>query len=87
MKTKLYQLLKFPCSFTYKVIGSAKLKLTDQIIKIVQQHLPDNYQPFVRLSKKGNFCSVSITVIATNIKQIEKLYEDLSKIKSVRIVL
>lgn len=30
MKTKLNELLEFPCSFTYKVMGIAEPQLVDQ---------------------------------------------------------
>ncbi|WGO82863.1 DUF493 family protein YbeD [Arsenophonus apicola] len=87
MKTKLHELLEFPCSFTYKVMGVAKPELTDQIIEVVQRHVPGDYVPSVKPSSKGNFHSVSITITATNIEQIEKLYEELAKLELVRMVL
>ncbi|HGJ5859301.1 DUF493 family protein YbeD [Arsenophonus nasoniae] len=87
MKTRLHELLEFPCSFTYKVMGVAKPELTDQIIEVVQRHVPGDYVPSVKPSSKGNFHSVSITITATNIEQIEKLYEELAKLELVRMVL
>ncbi|MFP3013480.1 MAG: DUF493 family protein YbeD [Arsenophonus sp. NC-QC1-MAG3] len=87
MKTKLDKLLKFPCLFTYKVMGLAKPELTDQIVELVQRYVPGDYLPLVKPSSKGNFFSVSITIIATNIEQIEKLYEELAKLKLVHMVL
>ncbi|HGJ5857708.1 DUF493 family protein YbeD [Arsenophonus nasoniae] len=87
MKTRLHELLEFPCSFTYKVMGVAKPELTYQIIEVVQRHVPGDYVPSVKPSSKGNFHSVSITITATNIEQIEKLYEELAKLELVRMVL
>lgn len=87
MKTRLHELLEFPCSFTYKVMGVAKPELTDQIIEVVQRHVPGDYVPSVKPSSKRNFHSVSITITATNIEQIEKLYEELAKLELVRMVL
>ncbi|WP_063654851.1 DUF493 family protein YbeD [Candidatus Arsenophonus triatominarum] len=87
MKTKLHELLEFPCSFTYKVMGLAKPELTDQIVEVVQRHVPGDYVPSVKPSSKGNFHSVSITITATNIEQIEKLYEELAKLELVHMVL
>ncbi|MFP3014365.1 MAG: DUF493 family protein YbeD [Arsenophonus sp.] len=87
MKTKLHELLKFPCLFTYKIIGESQPELICQIVKIVQQIVSVYYKPLIKKSRKDNFHSVSITIIAANIEQIEKLYEDLSKLKLVRIVL
>lgn len=87
MKTKLNELLKFPCPFTYKVMGSVQPKLVSQVVKVVQCYAPGDYSPQVKLSKKGNYYSVSITITATHVEQIETLYEELGKIENVRIVL
>ena len=39
------------------------------------------------LSSKGNYHSVSITINATHIEQVETLYEELGNIDIVRMVL
>ncbi|MGV3346339.1 DUF493 family protein YbeD [Enterobacteriaceae bacterium LUAb1] len=87
MKTKLNELLEFPVSFTYKVMGLAKPELVDQVLKIVQRHAPGDYTPDVKPSSKGNYHSVSITIIATHIEQVETLYKELGDIDIVRMVL
>ena len=35
MKTKLNELLEFPTSFTYKVIGHALSELVDQVVEVL----------------------------------------------------
>ncbi len=87
MKTKLDELLQFPCSFTYKVMGLAKPELVDQVVELVQRYIPGDYTPQVRASSGGNYHAISITVIATYVEQIEILYAELSKLESVRMVL
>jgi len=87
MKNKLDKLLKFPCSFTYKVIGIANNKLIDQTLAVVQRHVPGDYMPKIKSSSKNSYNSVSITITATCIKQIETLYHELGKLSLVRIVL
>ena len=77
MKTKLNELLEFPTPFTYKVMGQALPELVDQV----------DYTPTVKPSSKGNYHSVSITINATHIEQVETLYEELGKIDIVRMVL
>ena len=79
MKTKLNELLEFPTPFTYKVMG--------QVVEVVQRHAPGDYTPTVKPSSKGNYHSVSITINATHIEQVETLYEELGKIDIVRMVL
>ncbi|CNE01726.1 proposed lipoate regulatory protein YbeD [Yersinia nurmii] len=87
MKTKLNELLEFPCSFTYKVMGIAEPQLVDQVVEVVQRHAPGDYTPEVKPSSKGNYHSVSITINAEHIDQVETLYEELGKIELVRMVL
>lgn len=87
MKTKLDELLEFPCDFTYKVMGQAQPELVDKVIEVIQRHAPGDYTPQVKPSNKGNYHSVSVTIKADNIEQIEKLYEELGDIDIVRMVL
>ena len=83
MKTKLNELLEFPTPFTYKVMGLAK----HQVVEVVQRYAPGDYSPSVKPSSKGNYHSVSITITATHIEQVETLYEELGNIEIVRMVL
>ncbi|CNG54792.1 DUF493 family protein YbeD [Yersinia intermedia] len=87
MKTKLNELLEFPCSFTYKVMGIAEPQLVNQVVEVVQRHAPGDYTPQVKPSSKGNFHSVSITITATHIDQVEILYKELADLDLVRMVL
>ncbi|WP_422667381.1 DUF493 family protein YbeD [Buchnera aphidicola] len=87
MQTKLREMLKFPCFFTYKIIGLSKPELVDQIIRVIQIHIPGDYTPQVKSSHRGNYLSVSITICAKNFEQIEILYHEISQINMVRMVL
>lgn len=87
MKTNLKALLEFPTPFTYKVMGLAQPELVDQVVEVIQRHAPGDYSPDVKPSSKGNYHSVSITITATHIEQVETLYEELGKINIVRMVL
>lgn len=87
MNIKLEKILKFPCAFTYKVIGLSQPELTNNIIKVIQLHIPGDYVPKIKSSNKGTYLSISVTIYAKNFRQIEKLYNELSKIHLVRMVL
>ena len=87
MKTKLNELLEFPCSFTYKVMGHAKPELVDQVVEVIQRHAPGDYTPSVKPSSKGNYHSVPVTINATHIEQVEALYKELGELELVRMVL
>ena len=87
MKTKLNELLEFPTSFTYKVMGLAKPELVDQVVEVVQRHAPGDYSPSVKPSSKGNYHSVRVTVTAQSKEHIEAMYHALGKIELVKYVL
>lgn len=87
MENKIEKKLKFPCTFTYKVIGLSQPDLTNNIIKIIQTHIPGDYAPQIKSSEKGTYLSISITICAKSFKQIKNLYHELSKIHLVRMVL
>ncbi len=84
---KLRDLLEFPCEFTFKVVGANRNDLSEDVIACVQKIIKGDYQTTSKPSAKGTYQSVSIKVYATNIDQIETLYQDLAKIKGVRMVL
>lgn len=87
MQTKFDQLLDFPCDFTFKVMGLTGPGLQDEILEVVQKHAPGDYRPKQRPSSKGNYTSVSISVVVTSKEHVELLYRELSAIEDVRYVL
>ena len=84
---KLKDLLEFPCSFTFKVVGAAREGLIDDVVSEVQKVVKGDYNPSLQESGKGTYHSVSVTIQAENIEQVETLYADLAKIEGVRMVL
>ncbi|MGX2948161.1 DUF493 family protein YbeD [Frederiksenia canicola] len=84
---KLKDLLEFPCSFTFKVVGAKRDGLIDDVVAEVQKVVKGDYNPSVKESGKGTYHSVSITLKAENIEQVETLYTNLAKIDGVRMVL
>lgn len=84
---KLKDLLEFPCQFTYKVVGLAREELPQLALEVIQRHAPGDYSPKVKPSGKGNYHSVSVTITATSIEQVETLYKELADIEIVRMVL
>ncbi|KAE8175834.1 DUF493 family protein YbeD [Photobacterium carnosum] len=84
---KLKDLLEFPCSFAFKVMGENKPELADRIVEVIQKTIPGDYVPTSKPSSKGTYTAVSVTVNATNVEQIETLYKELGAIDIVRVVL
>lgn len=83
----LRELLEFPCKFTYKVMGYSKPELTEKVLEVIQRHAPGDYSPSVKPSGKGTYSSVSVSITATSIEQVEILYKELGEIDIVRMVL
>ena len=83
----LRELLEFPCKFTYKVMGYSKPELTEKVLEVIQRHAPGDYSPSVKPSGKGTYTSVSVSITATSIEQVEILYKELGEIDIVRMVL
>ena len=87
MDTKFDQLLTFPCRQTFKVMGVAHPELPAQVISCLNQHAPDDYNPKVTPSSKGNYHSISVSVKVTSKEHMETIYTELSKLELVRVVL
>lgn len=86
-QAKLKDLLEFPCSFTFKVIGAHREDLLDDVVAVTQIHAKGDYNPRQQQSAKGTYNSISIDIIAEHIEQVETLYVELAKITGVRMVL
>lgn len=86
MKTKLNELLEFLLLLLTKLWGRRYLSWLIRWLKWYSAMRRD-YTPTVKPSSKGNYHSVSITINATHIEQVETLYEELGKIDIVRMVL
>ncbi|GLP98020.1 DUF493 family protein YbeD [Paraferrimonas sedimenticola] len=87
MDTKFDELLEFPCSFPFKVVGLADPQLPDHVVKVVQAHVPGDYRPTTAKSSKGTYHSITIRVKVESKQQVESLYSELATIPGVRRVL
>jgi putative lipoic acid-binding regulatory protein len=83
------KLLKFPCDYPIKVVADVRAGLFDQVYDAVERHDATMTIDRVsqKVSRKGNFISISFLLNAINEEQIEALFQDLKKIESVRLVL
>ncbi|VFP86185.1 DUF493 family protein YbeD [Candidatus Erwinia haradaeae] len=87
MKSNLIKFLKFPTLFTYKIIALSCPSLVETIIQVVQIYAPGEYTPALKTSRKGKYSSISITITVTHIQQVDTLYDKLSNIEKVFMVL
>lgn len=87
LNTKFDELLDFPCSLSFKVMGVAHPELIPNVVSVIQQISPGDYAPVVTPSSKGTYHSLSIPVIVNSKEQIEDVYTSLNKLEHVRYIL
>ena len=82
-------LLEFPCEFPLKILGKTHDDLAQTVLSIVTRHAPDfdGATMEMRASSGGNYVSLTCTVIATSIPQLDALYMDLTSHPLVKVVL
>mgnify|MGYP002635213737 CR=1 FL=1 len=82
-------LITYPCDYPIKVLGDVRPEFYDDVFDVVITHDPEMTAERVsqRVSKKGNFVSISFMLRAVSEQQIADLFEDLKTVASVRMVL
>ena len=83
------EIMQFPMAFPIKVMGKRVDGFADTITDIIRAHAPD-FDPAtleVRLSKGGNYLSLTATIEARSRDQLDALYRALSGHPLVSIVL
>lgn len=72
--------LKFPCTFPVKAMGEAGEDFDGLVVSLVRRHNPDLAEGAVRtrLSRNGNYMSVTVTVEARSREQLDAIYTDLT---------
>ncbi|ARD21330.1 MULTISPECIES: DUF493 family protein YbeD [Shewanella] len=85
--TNFGELMEFPNSCPFKVIGAADDTLADRVVAVAQQLAPGDYAPTVKSSSKGTYYAISIRITVTSKEHIEKVYTDLAAIEGVNRVL
>jgi uncharacterized protein len=81
--------IEFPCDYPIKVIGDAQANLKLRVIEVMRVHADVIYEEKIteRLSKEGRFQSVTVTIIATGVPQLEKIFADLKATGIVKMVI
>ena len=73
-------IIKFPCQFPIKVMGIASDDFDIVILDIIKKHVSYLSKDAVksRLSQKGNYVSVTVTIKAESREQLDNIYYDLT---------
>lgn len=87
LDTKFDELMEFPNSFPFKVVGDADEQLADRVVAVVQKQVAGDYSPSTKVSSKGTYYSITIRVTVQSKEQVETLYTELAAIEGVKRVL
>ena len=70
---------EFPGSFTLKAMGANQDDFPELVYRLIQEHVPELNAADVstRSSREGKYLSVSVTFIAQNREQLDKIYQSL----------
>lgn len=81
--------IKFPTSFPIKMMGRDTDEFRQTVRSMVEKHAGPIADEAIResSSSKGNFVSITITVIATSQKQLDDIYRDVSAHEDVLMAL
>ena len=82
-------LFEFPCDFPLKIMGAAQEGFAQAVLDVVIRHAPDFDAATMemRLSKGGNYLSLTCTVRGVSKAQLDALYTELSRHPLVKVVL
>ena len=74
------RILEFPCRFPIKAMGKSADDFDVLILAIVRKYVSDIHEGALktRLSRDGNFISVTVTIEAQNQEQLDSIYQELS---------
>ncbi len=81
--------IEFPCDYPIKVLGRSAEDLTEVVLAVFERHAPgfDRTTIAARVSGKGTFTAITITITATGPEQLETLHRDLLATGRVQMVL
>lgn len=87
--SKAESLLKFPCDFPLKVMGPAGFDFEAKVITTVRRYVPNLGEGAVTTqhSKKGAYQAITIHIRATSREQLDGIYQELSKMPEVLMLL
>lgn len=82
-------LFNFPCEFPIKIMGRCDCELETLVLDVINRHVPDLAENAVqtRPSGKGNFISVTVTIMATSREQLDNIYLELTAREEVLMAL
>jgi len=82
-------LLEFPCRFPIKIMGKEHPEFQDHIVSVISSHVGEISESDIvtKLSSKGNFQSLTVTICAQSQEQLDNVYRSLTANERVLFVL
>jgi len=80
-------LWEFPCQFMFKAMAHAVEGVEDEIVGVIQQHVPGDYTPSLNPSRTGKYVSVTVSFTATSKQQLDEIYVAVNAIENVKFCL
>ena len=81
--------IEFPCEYPIKVLGRSGEDFETVIFSVFEQHAPDfdRSTTTLNVSSKGTFSSITITITATGVDQLDSLHKGLLATGIVKMVI
>ena len=81
--------IEFPCDYPVKVLGRSHDEFEDRIVEVIERHAPGFPRDSLslRLSGKGTFSALTVTIVATGPEQLDALHRDLMDTGLVNMVI
>lgn len=81
--------IEFPCSYPIKVMGLARDSFRAEVLAVIERHSDSISEEriSVRASSRGNYVSITVVIQATGEDQLQRIFADLKKTSSVKMVL
>jgi len=82
-------LLEFPCEFPIKMMGRVSDNFREMAVMLVERHAGKIPEEAVNIapSSKGNFISVTITIVAESQEQLDNIYRELTSHEEILVAL
>jgi len=81
--------IEFPCEYPIKIIGTFHDEFQELVCRLTTIHAPGFTEKDIslRMSGRGKYCSVNITITATGEDQLKALHKELMGHDMVKMVL
>lgn len=81
------KLWDFPCEISFKVMAVNREGIHLEIAEVIHVHAPNDYSPTSKLSRDGNYVSLSYQVKLHSKTQVDAIYRDVFTVEGVKMTL